>query len=76
MILFALGIIIGLLIAILDAIYVYKSKSSIIEQASERIARSLPRAKGVLLKSSSQDGWAADIPTAPNYDGKTDTGAS
>jgi hypothetical protein len=70
--LLALGIIIGLLIAILEAIYSYKSKSSPTEAIAGRVTSLLPRKKGALLKIHNiPEEWHKDIPKGTEYDGET-----
>lgn len=72
MLLFASGIIIGLLIAILEAIYAYKSKSSPTEAIAERVTSLLPRKRGSLLKMHNiPEEWHKDIPKGTEYDGKS-----
>lgn len=77
MLLLALGIIIGLLIAILEAIVSLRGKSSPTEAIAERVSSLLPRKRGSLIKMSNQeDDWHKDIPKGTEYDGKRTKGSS
>lgn len=74
MALFALGVIIGLLISILDAIYAHRSKSSLIEPIAKRVSTSLNGRKGKIIKMDKELKTLVDsLESEEDYERRTNT---